>query len=207
MNLIRFLYKILVGIFYRVNKSYTRIYSLFLFKMEGIIYGKNIKIFGVPIVYVSKHGGIIKIGDAFSMNSGRYYNQIGRQQKCFLIVGDNSKIIIGNNVGISSTAIICYKEIEIEDNVKIGGNTVIYDSDFHDLDYKKRNSIPEDTSNVRKLKVTIKKNAFIGSHSTILKGVTIGENSIVGAASVVSSDIPPNQIWAGNPAKFIRAIT
>ncbi len=174
--------------------------------MEGIIYGKNIKIFVIPIVYISKRGGLIQIGEGFSMNSGRYYNQIGRQQKRFLIAGKSSKIIIGNNAGISSTALICFKEIEIEDNVKIGGNTVIYDSDFHDLDFKKRTIIPEDTSSVKKSKVTIK-NAFISPRSTILKGVTIGEKSIIGAGSLVSSDIPSNQNWVGNPAKFIRNIS
>ena len=52
----------------------------------------------------------------------------------------------------------------------------------------------------------IKDNAFIGAHSIILKGVTIGENSIIGAGSVVTKSVPDNQIWAGNPARFIRNI-
>ena len=54
--------------------------------------------------------------------------------------------------------------------------------------------------------MTIKDNAFIGSHSTILKGVTIGENAVIGACSLVSKDIPANEIWAGNPIKFIKKI-
>lgn len=52
--------------------------------------------------------------------------------------------------------------------------------------------------------VVIEDNVFIGARSIILKGVTIGENSIVGAGSVVTRSIPSNQIWGGNPAKFIR---
>ncbi len=52
-------------------------------------------------------------------------------------------------------------------------------------------------------KVTIKKNAFIGARSTVLAGVTIGENSIVGANSTVTKDIPPDEVWAGSPAKKI----
>lgn len=56
------------------------------------------------------------------------------------------------------------------------------------------------------MEVCISENAFIGAHSTILKGVTIGTNSIVGACSVVTKDIPSNEVWAGNPARFIRTV-
>lgn len=54
--------------------------------------------------------------------------------------------------------------------------------------------------------MVIEDNVFIGARCIILKGVTIGENSIVGAGSVVTKSIPANEIWAGNPAKFIRKI-
>jgi acetyltransferase-like isoleucine patch superfamily enzyme len=55
--------------------------------------------------------------------------------------------------------------------------------------------------------IKIGNNVFIGAHSTILKGVTIGENAIVGACSVVTKSIPANQIWGGNPARFIKHTT
>jgi acetyltransferase-like isoleucine patch superfamily enzyme len=61
-----------------------------------------------------------------------------------------------------------------------------------------------DKKHAVKLKVIIEDNVFIGAHSTILKGVTIGKNSVIGACSVVTKNIPPNEIWAGNPAKFIK---
>ena len=54
--------------------------------------------------------------------------------------------------------------------------------------------------------VVIGNDVFIGAKSIILKGVTIGENSVIGAGSVVTKSVPANQIWAGNPAKFIRCI-
>ena len=54
--------------------------------------------------------------------------------------------------------------------------------------------------------VVIEDNVFIGAHTTILKGVKIGKNSIIGSCSLVSKEIPPNEVWGGNPAKFIKKI-
>lgn len=82
----------------------------------------------------------------------------------------------------------------------IGGNTVIYVADFHSHDSTHR----QDSKLDREAPVVIEGNVFIGAHSTILKGVTIGENSIVGACSIVSKNIPPNEVWAGNPDVFIK---
>ena len=82
----------------------------------------------------------------------------------------------------------------------------IYDSDFHSLDPKVRVNSELDRQSQNKLPVFIEDNVFIGAHSTVLKGVTIGKNSIVGACSVVVKNIPANEIWAGNPARFIRKL-
>jgi acetyltransferase-like isoleucine patch superfamily enzyme len=138
------------------------------------------------------------------MNSGDEFNVIGRQQKCILWVEGNLQI--GNNVGLSATAIICQLGITIGNNVKIGGNTVIYDTDFHSLNAEDRRHSDADRKSTRRAKVVIEDDVFIGAHTTILKGVTIGKRSIIGAASVVSKSIPPNEIWAGNPAAYIKDV-
>lgn len=111
-------------------------------------------------------------------------------------------LIIGHNVGLSSTPITCYHQITIGNNVKIGGSVCIYDTDFHNLNPYIRNNKELDKKTAIKLPVLIQDNVFIGAHATILKGVVIGENSIIGACSFVTKNIPPNEIWAGNPAKF-----
>ena len=154
---------------------------------------------------MSRKGKRLIIGDDFSLNNGVSNNPIGCSQPCTFFVGDNSEIIIGENVGISQAALISHCSISIGDNVKIGGGTCIYTTDFHSLNSIIRASENDQRECVKK-PVTIEDNVFIGAHSIILKGVTIGKNSIVGAGSVVTKSIPANEIWAGNPAKLIRKL-
>lgn len=87
-------------------------------------------------------------------------------------------------------------------NVLIGGNVKIYDTDFHWVDYNKRII----TEGGKSTEVVIKDGFFIGAHSIILKSVIIGERSVIGAGSVVTKDIPDDELWAGNPAKFVRKL-
>ena len=84
----------------------------------------------------------------------------------------------------------------------IGGGVCIYDTDFHPLSSVDR--LKDNAEKIASGAVNIEENAFIGANCTVLKGVTIGKNSIIGACSVVTKNIPPNEIWAGNPAKFIK---
>jgi acetyltransferase-like isoleucine patch superfamily enzyme len=112
--------------------------------------------------------------------------------------------VIGKNVGMSAAALVAHNEIVIGDDVKIGGGTCIYDTDFHSLDAVKRTNSFLDRCDESTAPVLIDNRVFIGAHTTILKGVHIGENSVVGACSVVTKSIPANEVWAGNPAKFIK---
>lgn len=78
----------------------------------------------------------------------------------------------------------------------------IYDTDFHWTDYEARMN----QQGSKTAPVIIKSGAFIGGHSIILKGVTIGEKAAIGAGSIVTSNVPDCEIWAGNPAKFVWKI-
>ena len=124
--------------------------------------------------------------------------------RCCFVTYNDGKIKIGNNVGISNSCLNAHILINIEDNVNIGGDCKIYDSDFHSIKYSNRINLPDKTYNSKQ--INIKSGAFIGAHSIILKGVTIGKRSVIGAGSVVTCDIPDNEIWAGNPIKFIKKI-
>jgi acetyltransferase-like isoleucine patch superfamily enzyme len=182
----------------KCTTAYARLY----FRAAGARVGRHFRSNGMPELELSLDGSLT-IGDGFHLQNGRCYNMIGRQQRCYFVIGKKASLLIGDNVGISGSAIVCHQHIEIGDNTRIGMNCVIYDTDFHDLDHRKRISLPEDYSGVIRKPVIIGRNAFIGAHSTILKGVNIGESAIVGAGAVVTKDIPAGEIWGGNPARFI----
>ena len=166
---------------------------------------KNFKTHGIPYISVAINAKC-SIGINFSMNNGAKGNPIGNFEPCTLFVDKGACLKIGNNVGISQAALVCHTSITIGNNVKIGGGAAIYDTDFHSLDAVLRCNAALDMKSKMKLPVVIGDNVFIGARSIILKGVTIGENSIIGAGAVVTKSVPSNEIWAGNPAKFIRKI-
>ena len=196
-------------------KSFNKIIRTFvhltdLIRTRIIMYGNGVAVSsfrsnGVPFIIVARGAKGMSIGKNFAMNNGISHNPIGMPQPCTFFVDRGCSITIGNNVGISQTALIAHADITIGDNVKIGGGTCIYTSDFHSLNSELRRT-GEDLKHRKSAPVTIEHDAFIGARCIILKGVTIGENSIVGAGSVVTKSIPANEIWAGNPAKFIRKI-
>jgi len=188
-----------------IHVRYSKIYTYILFKVNGVAFQRDFIARGIPVIN-NNLNGYIRIGNRFVMHSGRY-TLIGRQQPCIFMVSEGARLTIGNNVGMSCTSIVCTKQVTIRDNVRIGNNTAIYDTDFHSLDPAIRTAAIEDDAFTKTAPVILEDNVFIGAHTTILKGVSIGRNSIVGAGSLVSKSIPPNQIWAGNPARFIRHIT
>lgn len=145
--------------------------------------------------------GAIHFGENVQINSGYKYAPAGGAGKTIIYAKPGAKIWIGNNTGISNTCIYSAEDIYIGDGVMIGASCGIYDTDYHSLNPQQRGKANEQAKTAR---VRIMNHAFIGTHSLILKGVTIGENSIIAAGSVVTKDVPPNQIWGGNPAKFIK---
>jgi acetyltransferase-like isoleucine patch superfamily enzyme len=206
MKQIVVLYALLRRIFYKFDIALSWIVTWFQFKLNGVSFTNDYLSRGRPSIKVEL-GGKFNIGKKLTINNGTYYNKIGRQQQCFFVVGPKGTLTIGDYVGASSIAIVCNNAITIGNHVKIGGNVVIYDTDFHSLNSADRSKLEEDITLAETKPIIIEDYVFIGAHSTILKGVVIGQYSIVGACSVITKNIPAGEIWAGNPAKFIRKHT
>ena len=113
-------------------------------------------------------------------------------------------LTIGDDFGMTGGSLVCDERITIGDRVWIGANTVIADTDFHPLDPQRRGENPLAANTAP---ITIADDVFIGMNTLILKGVTIGARAVVGAGSVVTRDVPPDAIVAGNPARVIGELS
>lgn len=171
-------------------------------KIKGIEIDGMMKCNGVPYLFRVPLSEI-SIGKNAIMNSSFKSNNIGVLSRSRITTNRKySKVVIGNNVGMSSVTISAFEKIEIGDNTLIGGNVLITDSDWHPLSFADRHN---DEKAITK-PILIGNNVFIGTRSIILKGSVIGDNSVIGAGSVVSGTIPPNVIACGNPCRVIRSI-
>lgn len=127
-------------------------------------------------------------------------NPIGVDQPVtFCTLLPEANIIVGDRVGISGGTICARQLITIGNDTLIGANCYIFDNDFHSIDSVER--VNDEYASVSSAPVFIGSRVFVGARSIILKGVTIGDNSIIGAGSVVTKNVPPNVIAAGNPCK------
>lgn len=128
---------------------------------------------------------------------------------------DESRLELGDNVLLGGDSVIdCALFVQVEDDVLISYECIIADSDNHSLYPELRardlsnwmNGRKHDWSHSAMAPVMIKRGAWIGARAIILKGVTVGEGAVVGMGSVVTRDVPPRTIVAGNPACVVREI-
>ena len=147
--------------------------------------------------------GSIEIGKNFHAVSTRKRSFITLFSPCHLSIVGDAKIILGEHVGLNGTTIVSRKKISIGDNTMIGPNTIIVDHDGHvawppSERWIKSGQVDE---------VIIESDVWIGMNSIILKGVRIGRGSIIAAGSIVTEDVDPASLYAGNPAKKIKQLS
>jgi galactoside O-acetyltransferase len=163
--------------------------------------------------------------DVFTNPEPRIYVNAGKDNMLdcqILFESGKGEVIIGDNVYIGNSKIICRSKVEFGNNIFVAWGVYFYDHDSHSLDYRVRQKDirqqledhrngdifikNKDWAVVNTAPIRIGDNAWIGMNSLILKGVTIGEGSIVGAGSVVTKNVEPWTIVAGNPAKVVKTL-
>jgi len=157
---------------------------------------------GLPLLE-SKDGGKIEIGDKCTINSIsiRYHMNMHSRTRLYA-EGRESIILIGAGTRIHGSCIHARSKIEIGEGCLIAANCNIIDSNGHELllEHPENRIHCKDTPSP----ILIENYVWIGANSLILKGVTIGQGSVVAAGSIVTKDVPPNTLVGGHPAKIIK---
>ncbi|UTW67121.1 acyltransferase [bacterium SCSIO 12643] len=194
--------KILNKITGLIFKLYSILINWLIFSVEGVDYSRFPKVAGRINVL---NRGKIALGKQNILTSSNKSNPVGGGSNTSIYCSPGGNIKIDDNVAISNSVIFSQKSIHIKSGAMIGGGCQIYDTDFHSLKWKERLKIEDEK--IKTAPVIIEENAFLGCNVIVLKGSVIGKNSIIGAGSVVKGKIPENEIWGGNPAKYIKSIT
>jgi acetyltransferase-like isoleucine patch superfamily enzyme len=172
-------------------------------RAHGASVGRRLRVRG-PLHIHCHRTGAIRIGADCRIQSGFAGNPVGSGSRMAIWVGPGGCLALGDRVGLSNSTIVCMSAVSIGDDAFVGGGSRIYDTDFHSLHAGERGR--PGNPGVRTAPVTVGRRAFVGAHSILLKGVAIGEEAVIGAGSVVRSHVPGHEVWAGNPAVFLREL-
>ncbi len=159
---------------------------------------------GLPIIRLFADSNF-SVGKNLRLNNNTKSNMAGIYKRCSFFVQNGATLIIGDNCGFSGVSIYCTEKIIIGHNVICGVNVSIWDTDFHPINYIARRC--NDETQIKSSSIIIGNDVFIGANVIVLKGVKIGDRAIIGAGSVVTKNIPPDEIWGGNPVVFIKKIS
>lgn len=167
--------------------------------------GSDVRVIGRPILQIVSPESVT-LGDRVRLLSDSRLSTLGIDHPLVLQTRNSSaRIVIGRDVGITGGTICAAQEVTIGDGTMLGANVTVVDTDFHPLSSRARRYEPalEPSPGDR---VAIGRNVFIGTRSIVLKGVSIGDDAVIGAGSIVVSDIPSGAVAAGNPARVIRML-
>lgn len=196
-------FRIIFRFVHRLRNRLSAYYNRFKLWALDVKYGDNCVIHGK--IYIKLHNSSkVSIGKNLYFSSGGCINALCTNKRGAIYATDDATIKIGDNVGMSSTVLWSHKSIKVGNNVKIGGNCILIDTDAHNLDYQKRRDYRTDCGESRP--IVIEDDVLIGVNAIVLKGVTIGARSVIGAGSVVTKNIPPDSVACGNPAKVIKSL-
>jgi acetyltransferase-like isoleucine patch superfamily enzyme len=158
---------------------------------SALTLGPRVRLWGTPFV---SNFGKLYIGDRVRFSSVVSTLELGVGRDGTLEIGD--RVLINHGCSIAAT-----KLVRIGDRCNIGSQVILMDSSFHELDPARRDQEPEPQP------LVLEPNVWLAARVIVLPGVTVGENTVVGAGSVVTRDLPPNVLAAGMPARVIRSLS
>jgi serine acetyltransferase len=168
----------------------------------GVELGSKCSFFGLPTLRRIP-GSRIQIGDRCSFRSAWWSNQIGLNRKCMIsTLREGATIEIGEGSGFSGAVIGAAERIVIGPRVLVGGNCTITDTDWHAIDATARTA----DKPARAAPVIIEPDVWLSMNVTVLKGVTIGQGTVVAANSVVARSLPAGVLAGGVPAEVVRKL-
>ena len=186
------------------RQIYWKAVSFLIFRSQGVILSGTVTCYGIPIVQRTA-GSEIAIGDRVILCSDSRYTALGVSKPVILrTLRAGARLEIGAETGMSGAVICASNSVVIGRQCLFGADVMVFDTDFHPVDPDGRRGKSESEADARA--VAIHDNVFIGARSIIMKGVTIGQGSVIGAGSIVTRDIPPFTIAAGNPAQSLKQV-
>jgi len=189
----------------RLDRVLSTLRSRASLSWQGAVVGKGFRTSG-PCFFKMRCAGSIRIGSNVTFIADPRSNRVGLTNPVVLETWGDGEIEIGDFSGGSSVVISSRSKVTVGKHVLLGGNVRIYDNDFHALDPILRRNPVEDRGHIKSRPVIIGDDVLIGTNAIILKGVHIGDRSVIGAGSVVRCDVPANEVWAGNPACKIKSL-
>ena len=176
------------------------ILPLVFLALRGLDVGAGWRCYGLPIIQRHRRS-TIRIGRRMNLRSTARSNPLGPNHPVIISTRrPGARLIIGDDFGMTGGSLVCDERITIGDRVWVGANAVLADTDFHPLDPERRRATPLAAETAP---IVIADDVFIGRNALILQGVTIGAGAVVGAGSVVTRDVPPGAVVAGNPARVL----
>jgi acetyltransferase-like isoleucine patch superfamily enzyme len=153
--------------------------------------GPRVRLWGTPSI---RNQGRLVVGNRVRLYSTVAMLELGIAPGGSLEIGDRVMINYGTSIGV-------YQSVRIGNRCNIGTHVMLIDNSFHHLDPERRNEAPPSEP------IVLEENVWLAARVIVLPGVTIGRDSVVGAGSVVTRDIPPGVLAAGVPARVLRPLS
>ena len=167
---------------------------------QGITLGRDCRFYGRTL-FRRAPGSRLEIGSSCEFRSAYWSNPAGVSRPCMLRTERaHSRLVIGAHCGFSGAVLTAVESVELGDRVLCGANVTIIDSDFHGL------ANPSGDATAKTAPIKIGDDVWLGLNVIVLKGVTIGEGSVIAAGSVVVESVPAHVLAGGCPATIIRAL-